>query len=1432
MKIFQQLSCSAGFVVAAVVWLGASERAAAVFTLTGTAAELVARGINADFETPALARADGEATTTNNMGAGWSFNLISGISNNFGLQDPNNTFYATVAAGPLPAPFEGSQLGFMNLNNWFSTGEVVSNPIGFLRSGEIYTLNVAVGARNVATQNKVAYRVGLRASDGTDLGTFTTATLVPSGSATNITDLVYTLDMSTVPSYVGQSARIVIGGYNTGDDPSDEVPDLAVDQLAQPNFDNVRLAGTFGDPLSSSLSINRQTGEITLTNTGDQSLNVVGYSLTSAAGSFDQSAWLTIADNYDDTPGDGSVDSDDEWTVLSDAGSSTDLSEGEFSGGDGGLIAASATVDLGDAWIPTPFQDVQGRLLLGDGAVLPLTVTYAGTAIPSGDLTEDGNVNTADWTAFKNGQGTDFTGLTDVEGYLAGDMDGDGDHDLTDFIQFRNAYDALNGAGSFSAMLAGVPEPGTFLMLASGSLLGSIVLGRRARRRAEITRTMRRLPNAAMVLVWILAVLSSTATNSPVHAQTLVSHWSFDTATLSTSGANITAAADATGNHNAMVSASGYGGATGMQNVSQPFVTATASVTGQFGQGLRFSGNNFMVYPNLTELMTAAGAPSYSISMWVQWLNPTPPPTSQPFATMGDWGLAAANSGVAGSSSRFVYGFGIQDNNEFRGQSRHHLTSGNGTDIFAENAPAVPDTNDGSWHMLTWTFNTTTGVLTKYYDGVEAEAPTTSTAASFQMANAVSPVGAFGLKGDNNIFLFDNARLDEVWVYTGLLDESEVLNLFECNNLNGASCPITKLRLTVDPADGDMMLDNATGAPITFNSYEITSEVDSLDAGGWNPIANQSVSGFPAGNGTGNGWESGPNSDAGELTEWFLTGDSTLADGESIMLGQGYDAVMGAEDVVLRYALADGSIVRGQVFYEEINAGLTGDYNGDGSVDAADYVVWRKTGINGQQGYIDWRDNFGATAGSGGGSDAAGQSAVPEPATGLMIVIGGLIMLFHIGRPRFDFASVRAARLVSMFVAAVVACASLVASTNAAVTLDRKYLFGDNSAGGNTENGADGIAVGSGAGNVNPGTTIDHTGPTGSYQDLLAASCTNIATCPLTNSAVPVYEDLSTLGRSGLGILFDGTDDYLNGFALNFPPLTRSTYRGGGTGTLNYDGLHQRGYQLWVYPHSGVTAEQHVVSDTTEHGVRISTLGDWMLRHGGTNVDSDVPVTFNEWSHVMAAMPQLVSPHLGVLYVNGVAIAARSETYVTTPVVQAQALIVGADTNADGTMVGRNNFFRGVLDEMEMFVWGKSYNPATDVFTDFGTFNFATDNGYAASVLSGVPGDITNTDGFTQADIDDFVAGWLSEKRVNNIRVGDLTTFADGDLNFDGITDLADAKLLIQAIGGSGAGGLDLSGFAAVTGIPEPSSVLLAGLAVGGLLTARRRQKKSLRRGR
>jgi hypothetical protein len=71
-----------------------------------------------------------------------------------------------------------------------------------------------------------------------------------------------------------------------------------------------------------------------------------------------------------------------------------------------------------------------------------------------------------------------------------------------------------------------------------------------------------------------------------------------------------------------------------------------------------------------------------------------------------------------------------------------------------------------------------------------------------------------------------------------------------------------------------------------------------------------------------------------------------------------------------------------QVEGQFVSAGPPGDYNQDGSVDAADYVTWRKTDGSTAD-YDTWRANFGATMGSGSLSSAS----VPEPATALLLWI-------------------------------------------------------------------------------------------------------------------------------------------------------------------------------------------------------------------------------------------------------------------------------------------------------------------------------------------------------------------------------------------------------------------------------------------------------------
>src|SRR5262249_44873473 len=76
-------------------------------------------------------------------------------------------------------------------------------------------------------------------------------------------------------------------------------------------------------------------------------------------------------------------------------------------------------------------------------------------------------------------------------------------------------------------------------------------------------------------------------------------------------------------------------------------------------------------------------------------------------------------------------------------------------------------------------------------------------------------------------------------------------------------------------------------------------------------------------------------------------------------------------------------------------AGLPGDFNSDGKVDAADYAKWRKNEVanaalpndggaaDQATRYTLWRSNFGNPPGSGSG---LGGSAVPEPCSMLLLV--------------------------------------------------------------------------------------------------------------------------------------------------------------------------------------------------------------------------------------------------------------------------------------------------------------------------------------------------------------------------------------------------------------------------------------------------------------
>ena len=89
------------------------------------------------------------------------------------------------------------------------------------------------------------------------------------------------------------------------------------------------------------------------------------------------------------------------------------------------------------------------------------------------------------------------------------------------------------------------------------------------------------------------------------------------------------------------------------------------------------------------------------------------------------------------------------------------------------------------------------------------------------------------------------------------------------------------------------------------------------------------------------------------------------------------------------------------------SAGIPGDYNNNGTVDAADFVVWRKNrgttnvlpndpigGMIGTAQYDTWRTHFGPFAGSGAvRSDGLSGNGIPEPKSLVLLILTTLMAI-------------------------------------------------------------------------------------------------------------------------------------------------------------------------------------------------------------------------------------------------------------------------------------------------------------------------------------------------------------------------------------------------------------------------------------------------------
>lgn len=240
-----------------------------------------------------------------------------------------------------------------------------------------------------------------------------------------------------------------------------------------------------------------------------------------------------------------------------------------------------------------------------------------------------------------------------------------------------------------------------------------------------------------------------------------------------------------------------------------------------------------------------------------------------------------------------------------------------------------------------------------------------------------------------------------------------------------------------------------------------------------------------------------------------------------------------------------------------------------------------------------------------------------------------------------------------------------------------------------------------------------------------------------------------------------------------------------------------RALQLWVKPDiAGLGADQVIIKDGRGQwgGVGITASGNWAhIQSIAGNVkfsDTGMPVDFDEWTNV-AQYSGLWGP--GWLFINGSYADRRGTSYGT-----GQLLNLGSDVN------GFSKPFIGALDDVKLMIASGvvgGFVPENDL-DFFENINF-----------SGVAGDV-NQDGLVnRSDYDIWSQNFGLEhlvfhgETVGTIPLGDAGTHIQGDVNRNGIVDLADLAVIKAG-----------ARAAAAPAIPEPASLML--LAAGGLFAA------------
>ena len=284
--------------------------------------------------------------------------------------------------------------------------------------------------------------------------------------------------------------------------------------------------------------------------------------------------------------------------------------------------------------------------------------------------------------------------------------------------------------------------------------------------------------------------------------------------------------------------------------------------------------------------------------------------------------------------------------------------------------------------------------------------------------NPSDPGSSLGFKASQGLFSIDGVRInpttnpevDGVAAFNADLESLAVNGRFFQFTDSGATQELFLVEgdlptLQVFTDTGLARIVNDTSSTFDLASYQISSldvedDGGSLDPNGWLSFEDRSLTAFPAGDGTGNGWEEGGNpSDTFVIESNLLGPTSSLAPGEMVALGELF-AVGNTEDLeFLFYDPSQPAPTVGKIEYLTTTP-LEADFDEDGDVDATDLSIWQSGyGVTGSaqksdgdadfDGDVDgldfliWQRQVGSDI-----SLSPNAATVPEPSSTVIMAIG------------------------------------------------------------------------------------------------------------------------------------------------------------------------------------------------------------------------------------------------------------------------------------------------------------------------------------------------------------------------------------------------------------------------------------------------------------